>query len=95
MRRFDQIRARQFPHGRGFRRFLRTSGETVANLLLRVRLNMLSAAIQHHVMETASGEPAQAQALAAFIHGFDARWRSQTRCAPAFAMADCGHVGAL
>ena len=94
-RRFDTIRHQQFPHRGEFARFLRSSGETVGDLLFRVRLNMLSQGLQHKVLAAAGSKKEQEQALVEFIKGFKARWQSQTYCAPRFAVADCGHIQAL
>jgi hypothetical protein len=87
---FDRIRREQFPHRRDFRAFLRGSGQTVADLLLRVRLNILSTAIMRHVTQSATGTKAKGRALSEFVKGFKARWQAQTVCLPSFAVPDCG-----
>jgi parvulin-like peptidyl-prolyl isomerase len=46
---FQKIRDRQFPQAAEFKKFLQTSGQTVSDLLLRVKLNMLSTKIQKKV----------------------------------------------
>lgn len=89
-RRFDHIRGQQFPHRREFQKFLHDSGQTIADLLLRVRLNILSAAIQKRVVASAKGTKAKERALSEFVKGFKARWQGQTVCVTAFAMRDCG-----
>ncbi len=89
-RQFDHIRAQQFPHRREFRKFLRSSGQTIADLLLRVRLNSLSLALQKHVVASVKGAKAKEHALSEFVKGFKARWQSQTVCVAAFTVADCG-----
>lgn len=47
---FMKIRSEQFPTSAEFEKFLKTSGQTVSDLLLRVKLNMLSQKIQHKVL---------------------------------------------
>lgn len=94
-RTFDRIRDQQFPRRREFRRFLRQSGQTVADLLLRVKLNLLSARIQKRVVAGHRGARSRERALSRFVREFKARWTAQTYCAPAYAVADCGHVQAL
>lgn len=89
-RHFEHIRHQQFHHRREFRRFLRNSGQTVADLLLRVRLNMLSEAIQKRVAGSAKGAQAKQRALSEFIKGFKVRWQAQTICVAAFTVIDCG-----
>ena len=95
--RYHKIRDQQFPHPREFVRFLRSSGETVADLLFRVRLNMLSRAEQQHVLKAAQGrnEGSGAAALVKFIKAFRKKWTAQTYCAAAFSIADCGHTQPL
>ncbi len=89
-RQFDHIRAQQFPHRREFQKFLRSSGQTIADLLLRVRLNILSQSIQKHVVAAANGAEAKQRALSEFVKSFKVRWQSQTVCVKAFTVLDCG-----
>ncbi len=46
---FEQIKNQQFPKAAEFQKFLATSGQTVSDLLLRVKLNLLSSKIQQKV----------------------------------------------
>jgi hypothetical protein len=92
---FEKLRRQQFPHRHEFARFLRSSGETVADLLFRVRVNMLSQAIQRKALSAGHSEAEKARLLAEFISGFKARWQPQTYCATRFAVPSCGHVGTL
>lgn len=90
---FDRIRGRQFPKRREFETFLRQSGQTVADLLLRVRLNLLATRIRRHVLAGHRG-PGGAHALTRFVHAFRRKWMAQTYCVPRYATTDCGHVQA-
>jgi hypothetical protein len=92
---FDHIRHAQFPHPKEFKKFLESSGQTVADLLFRVRLNLMSEQIQKQVLAGHHGKRAQRQALANFVGEFKSRWMGQTYCEPAFAVSDCGHTQAL
>jgi hypothetical protein len=94
-RQFDRIRDQQFRHHGEFRKFLRSSGETVANLLFRVRLDLLSAQIQKQVLAGHRGARTQQRVLSNFVGEFKSRWTAQTYCEPAYAIADCGHVQSL
>jgi foldase protein PrsA len=49
-KRFEQIRSQQFPKAAEFQRFLANSGQTVSDLLLRVKLNLLSSKIQQKIV---------------------------------------------
>lgn len=46
---FEQIKNQQFPKAEEFKKFLASSGQTVSDLLLRVKLNLLSSKIQQKV----------------------------------------------
>lgn len=48
---FLKIKDEQFPKGAEFEKFLATSGQTVSDLLLRVKLNMLSQKIQEKIVK--------------------------------------------
>ncbi len=93
-RSFDRIRAAQFPKMKGFKTFLKQSGETVADLLFRVRLNLTSTRIQKRVTAGRRGARNQLNATKRFVHEFKLKWTAQTYCEPGYATADCGHVQA-
>jgi len=91
---FDHIRAQQFRRKNEFKGFLKQSGQTVADLLFRVRLNLTSTRIQKHVLAGHHGAHSQQRALKRFVHDFKLKWEAQTYCDPAYAVTDCGHVQA-
>jgi foldase protein PrsA len=51
---FEKIKSQQFPKAAEFEKFLKTSGQTVSDLLLRVKLNLLSSKIQQKVVKQKS-----------------------------------------
>jgi len=53
-KRFTQIREQQFPKAAEFEKFLATSGQSVSDLLLRVKLNLLSSKIQQKIVKEKS-----------------------------------------
>jgi len=57
---FTKIKTSQFPKASEFEKFLATSGQTVSDLLLRVKLNLLSQKIQKQVVKE-KGKVTQAQ----------------------------------
>ncbi len=57
---FTKIKSTQFPKASEFEKFLATSGQTVSDLLLRVKLNLLSQKIQKQVIKS-KGTVTQAQ----------------------------------
>lgn len=79
---YDRISHQQFPHARELRKFLKSSGQTVADLLFRVRLNLLSSRIQEHVLKHGS--------LGRFVRQFRKRWEGRTYCKKAYTVTDCG-----
>jgi hypothetical protein len=90
---FDHIRGQQFPKPREFSAFLKSSGQTVADLLFRVRVNLLTMRIQGRIVAGHNGASAE-EALTHFVREFKGKWRAQTYCSPAYAVGDCGHVQA-
>jgi hypothetical protein len=90
-RSYDRIRAQQFHKLSQFHAFLRSSGETVADLLFRVRLNVTSNRVQRH-FELGHGSAKQkGRALARFVVQFKGKWRARTYCAAAYLVSDCGN----
>ncbi len=57
---FEKIKKTQFPKAAEFEKFLATSGQSVSDLLLRVKLNMLSQKIQKKIVAD-KGKVTQAQ----------------------------------
>jgi hypothetical protein len=91
---FDRVRNLEFHKRREFERFLRKSGETEADLMFRVELNLLSERIQKSVIAGHRGASSKQRALSQFVKAFKVKWQSQTYCASEYAVADCGHVQA-
>jgi foldase protein PrsA len=57
---FEKIKNEQFPKAAEFEKFLASSGQTVSDLLLRVKLNMLSSKIQQKIAK-GKGTPSKAE----------------------------------
>jgi foldase protein PrsA len=53
-KRFLQIKEQQFPKAAEFEKFLANSGQTASDLLLRVKLNLLSSKIQQKIVKSKS-----------------------------------------
>lgn len=56
---FNKIKGEQFPNEADFKKFLSTTGYTVSDLLLRVKLDELSTKIQQKVTKSAGKKPNQ------------------------------------
>jgi foldase protein PrsA len=61
---FNQIKSQQFPKEADFQKFLASSGQTISDLLLRVKLDMLSSKIQQKVSKNAGKKPSQKEVTA-------------------------------
>jgi foldase protein PrsA len=53
-RQFQDIKTQQFPKPEAFKHYLESSGLTIGDLLLRVRVNLLSSKIQHKIVAKAT-----------------------------------------
>lgn len=93
-RTFNRTRKAQFPKKREFQTFLGKTKETVADILLRVELSLLSQRIQRRVMASQHDARKKRAALKRFVSDFKNKWTAQTYCAAQYASQDCGHVQA-
>jgi hypothetical protein len=73
-RQFERTRRSAFRSERRFKRFLRRTGQTIADLKFRTRIDLLSEKLQAVV------DPGE----------FASKWRARTLCAPGFTVPDCG-----
>lgn len=88
-RRLHRDTAKQFPKASQLQHYLAANGETEADLLMRVKGELLDAKIAQHVTagKTASTEPHLL--LSDFQKSFETRWRAKTSCQPGYVMEDC------
>jgi phosphatidylethanolamine-binding protein (PEBP) family uncharacterized protein len=86
--RFEQIKKQSFAKAGSFEKFLTTSHETEADLLARVKVELLESRIAAQV--TAGKSAAQhAAVLASFEKAFQTHWRRYTTCKAGYVMEDC------
>jgi hypothetical protein len=90
-RRFDQLSRQQFSKPARFRAFLRSTGQTLGDLLFRVRLSMLTTRIQTQVAGHGSARAKQRR-LERFLGQFKSKWEAQTYCESLYATPNCGHT---
>jgi hypothetical protein len=90
--RFYAIRRQQFPKHAELEGFMRQSGQTVADLMFRVELNLLSSRIQRRILARHHTVRGQQRALSRFVKTFKSSWQLQTYCAAPYISEDCGHV---
>jgi hypothetical protein len=73
-REFQRERRAAFPSERSFKRFLRQTGQTVADLKFKTRIDLLTGKLQAVV------DPGE----------LASKWKARTLCAPGFDVQDCG-----
>jgi phosphatidylethanolamine-binding protein (PEBP) family uncharacterized protein len=87
-RRFAQLVHQSFPKPGSMKAYLARSGETEADLLARIKVELLAAHIAAHV--TAGKSAAQRSAsLTGFERNFQTHWKRLTSCSPGYVMEDC------
>lgn len=86
--RYAQLVHESFPKAGSLQKYLAKSGETEADLLARIRVELLASKI---AAEVAAGKSAAQRSalLTAFENNFHARWKSYTSCEPGYVMEDC------
>jgi phosphatidylethanolamine-binding protein (PEBP) family uncharacterized protein len=86
--RYAQLVRQSFPRSGSLKKYLAKSGETEADLLARIKVELLAAKIAAKV--TAGKSSAQHSALlSAFEKNFHAHWKGYTDCKPGYVMEDC------
>jgi phosphatidylethanolamine-binding protein (PEBP) family uncharacterized protein len=86
--RYAQLVHQSFPKAGALGKYLAKSGETEADLLARIKVELLASRIASKV--TAGKSAGQRTALlAAFETNFHAHWKSFTDCKPSYVMEDC------
>ncbi|HEU0250919.1 MAG TPA: hypothetical protein VFR48_09365 [Solirubrobacteraceae bacterium] len=87
-RRFTQLVHQSFPKAGSMRKYLEKSGETEADLLARIKVELLASHIAAHV--TAGKSASQRSALlSGFERNFQTHWKALTICNPGYVMEDC------
>jgi phosphatidylethanolamine-binding protein (PEBP) family uncharacterized protein len=87
-KRFSQLAHQSFPKAGALQKYFSTSGETEADLLARIKVELLAARIAAQV--TAGKSASQHSAiLAAFETNFHTHWKALTSCKSGYVMEDC------
>lgn len=86
--RFAQLVHQSFPKSGSLQKYLARSGENEADLLARIKVELLASHIAAHVTERASSSRRSAL-LAGFERNFQAHWKRLTTCDPGYVMEDC------
>lgn len=85
---FAQLVHQSFPKSGALKKYLSKSGETEADLLARIKVELLAARIAAKVTAGKSGSQRSAL-LTAFETSFHEHWKSRTDCRAGYVMEDC------
>lgn len=87
-RRFAQLVHQSFPKPGSMKSYLARSGETEADLLARIKVELLAS---HIATRVTAGKPGSQRSalLTGFERNFQAHWKRLTSCSPGYVMEDC------
>jgi phosphatidylethanolamine-binding protein (PEBP) family uncharacterized protein len=87
-KRFASLVHQSFPKAGSMKAYLARSGETEADLLARIKVELLAS---HIAARVTAGKPSSQRAalLTGFEHNFQAHWKALTTCSSGYVMEDC------
>jgi hypothetical protein len=88
-RHLREIQKKQFKRSDELQSYLAKNHETMADLLLRVKLELIEAAIARKVTAAKHTAAEKKAALASFQAQFQAKWKAKTGCEAGYVTADC------
>lgn len=88
-KRLEKLVHQSLPKKGQLESFLAKSHETKADLLARVKVELLTARIASQVTAGKSSEAQRKATLMGFERRFQAHWKAATDCLPAYVMEDC------
>jgi Raf kinase inhibitor-like YbhB/YbcL family protein len=88
-KRLREVQAKQFKTTAELRKYLAKNGETEADLLLRVKLELLESAISRRVTAAKHTAAQRQAALASFQARFQKQWKARTSCKAEYVMENC------
>jgi foldase protein PrsA len=88
--RLARVNATEFPSRTALQKYLKATGETEADQLLRARIKLASTKIEAQ-LEDAKGQSTQQRnrALLLFTEGFAKKWAAKTTCQPGYVIPNC------
>jgi hypothetical protein len=90
-KRLEEVQKRQFKQPGELQKYLAKDHETAADLLLRVKLELIESAISRKVTAAKHTSAEKKAALASFQSQFQAKWKAKTRCTAGYVTeGDCG-----
>jgi hypothetical protein len=89
---FAQIKKKNFKTEKQYQAFLKSSHFTEADVLARVKLQILSTKIQAQISKGIKGNAtAQQKGFGEFVDAYQKRWRSRTVCAAGYVIERCSN----
>lgn len=89
-KRFESVALPMYGSRGEFQKYLRYSGETVADQLLRARVNLASSAVEQQVLASGGRSLAgRGHAIVKFDEEFPRRWAARTSCRPGYVVPNC------
>jgi Raf kinase inhibitor-like YbhB/YbcL family protein len=87
-KRYTQLVHQSFPKAGSLQKYLAKSGETEADLLARIKVELLASRIAAKIT-SGKGASKRTAILAGFERNFQKHWKSVTSCNPGYVMEDC------
>jgi hypothetical protein len=88
-KRLEEVQKKQFKQSDELQKYLAKNHETMADLLLRVKLELIESAISRKVTATKHTAAEKKAALASFQAQFRSKWKAKTSCAGGYVMGEC------
>jgi phosphatidylethanolamine-binding protein (PEBP) family uncharacterized protein len=88
-KRLAELERQSFPKPGSLKKFLSKSAQTEADLLARIKVELLQSPVAAKATAGAKSKAQRAAALASFQKSFHAHWKRLTSCLPAYVMEDC------
>jgi hypothetical protein len=77
-----------FPEPAKFKAYLHSSGETVSDLLLNLKVHLLGQKLEQRELKGKS-QAAKEKAFEAFVKAFRKKWTAKTECRAGYVVEDC------
>ena len=88
-KRLGEVQKKQFKQPGELQKYLAKNHETMADLLLRVKLELIESAISRKVTAAKHTAAEKKAALASFQAQFQSKWKAKTSCAAGYVTEDC------
>ena len=89
---FRRQKQQNYPRDRDFQKFLSRTHQTVADVKLRVRSDMLAKRLKQRASRGAKTPEGQSRQFDRYVKKFNARWKAKTVCGQGYETDDCGSV---